>query len=107
MKIILTEEQYKVILTENILKDILKDFNISSDEQIERSNGVISLLYIGDLFKIGRITSEPDMASHRYLGSLDQWKDRDYPVGFNLPAVVIEKLLKLNDERKIYFLRQL
>ncbi len=30
MKIILTEEQYKVILTENILKDILKDFNISS-----------------------------------------------------------------------------
>ena len=28
MKIIITEEQYKTILTENILKDILKDFNI-------------------------------------------------------------------------------
>ena len=30
MKIIITEEQYKTILTENILKDILKDFNITS-----------------------------------------------------------------------------
>ena len=30
MKIIITEEQYKTILTENILKDVLKDFNISS-----------------------------------------------------------------------------
>jgi len=29
MKIIITEEQYKTILTENILKDILKDFNIT------------------------------------------------------------------------------
>lgn len=95
------------ILLLGIGVSLYKDFNISSDEQIERSNGVISLLYIGDLFKIGRITSEPDMASHRYLGSLDQWKDRDYPVGFNLPAVLIEKLLKLNDERKIYFLRHL
>jgi hypothetical protein len=72
------------ILLLGIGVSLYKDFNISSDEQIERSNGVISLLYIGDLFKIGRITSEPDMASHRYLGSLDQWKDRDYPVGFNL-----------------------
>ena len=44
MKIILTEEQYKVILTENILKDILKDFNISSGLLFTFGAGMAALM---------------------------------------------------------------
>ena len=44
MKIILTEEQYKLILTENILKDILKDFNISSGLLFTFGAGMAALM---------------------------------------------------------------
>jgi hypothetical protein len=44
MKILITEEQYKVILTENILKDILKDFNISSGLLFTFGTGMASLM---------------------------------------------------------------
>jgi hypothetical protein len=44
MKIIITEEQYKTILTENILKDILKDFNISSGLLFTFGAGMAALM---------------------------------------------------------------
>ena len=44
MKIIITEEQYKTILTENILKDILKDFNISSGILFTFGAGMAALM---------------------------------------------------------------
>ena len=44
MKIIITEEQYKTILTENILKDILKDFNITSGILFTFGAGMASLM---------------------------------------------------------------
>jgi len=44
MKIILTEEQYKAILTESILKDILKDFNISSGLLFTFGAGMAALM---------------------------------------------------------------
>jgi hypothetical protein len=44
MKIIITEEQYKTILTENILKDILKDFNITGGLLFTFGAGMASLM---------------------------------------------------------------
>ena len=44
MKIIITEEQYKTILTENILKDVLKDFNISSGILFTFGAGMAALM---------------------------------------------------------------
>ena len=44
MKIIITEEQYKTILTENILKDILKDFNITSGLLFTFGAGMAALM---------------------------------------------------------------
>ena len=44
MKIIITEEQYKTILTENILKDILKDFNITSGILFTFGAGMAALM---------------------------------------------------------------
>ena len=44
MKIIITEEQYKTILTENVLKDILKDFNITSGILFTFGSGMAALM---------------------------------------------------------------
>jgi len=44
MKIIITEEQYRTILTENILKDILKDFNITGGLLFTFGAGMASLM---------------------------------------------------------------
>jgi len=44
MKIIITEEQYKTILTENVLKDILKDFNITSGILFTFGAGMAALM---------------------------------------------------------------
>ena len=44
MKIIITEEQYKTILTENILKDILKDFNITGGLLFTFGAGMAALM---------------------------------------------------------------
>jgi hypothetical protein len=44
MKIVITEEQYKTILTENILKDILKDFNITSGILFTFGAGMAALM---------------------------------------------------------------
>ena len=44
MKIIITEEQYKTILTENILKNILKDFNITSGILFTFGAGMAALM---------------------------------------------------------------
>lgn len=39
--------------------------------------------------------------------SLLEWKDRDYGVAFELPLIILEKGLNLNDSRDIYLMRHL
>ena len=89
---------------------IYHDYGISSDEAVERNNGIITLRYVGDRLAIGRIQQDQIIQQNAYLPKLQEYFDRDYPVAFNLPAVALERLLGIGndgDERKIYFFRHL
>lgn len=84
-----------------------QDYNISSDEQVERTNGIVSLTYLADKFQISRLQSDPIIGDYRHIPKLQDYMDRDYPVGFNLPMAFIERFLGINDDRNVFYLRHL
>jgi hypothetical protein len=84
-----------------------QDYNISSDEQVERTNGIVSLTYLADKFQIGRLQHDPIIKDYRHIPKLQEYMDRDYPVGFNLPMAIIERFLGINDDRNVFHLRHL
>jgi len=86
---------------------IYQDYNISSDEQVERTNGIVSLTYLADKFSITRLQHDPVIASYRHIPPLQVYMDRDYPVGFNLPMAMIERALGMTDDRDVFFMRHL
>jgi len=84
-----------------------RDYNISSDEQVERTNGIVSLTYLADRFQISRLQNDPVITEYRHIPKLQDYMDRDYPVGFNLPMAMIERFYGINDDRDVFFLRHL
>ena len=44
---------------------LYKDFNISSDEVVERSNGIVSLLYIGDYLNLKWVKNNQQLNSEK------------------------------------------
>ena len=89
---------------------LYQDYGISSDEAVERNNGIITLRYVGDRLAIARIQQDQIIQQNAYLPKLQEYFDRDYPVAFNLPAVALERLLGIGndgDERSIYLFRHL
>ncbi len=69
---------------------IYKDYGISWDEGTSRTNGIHSYNYV---FK----------GDH----TLFTYKDKDYGVAFELPLIIIEKYLKIEDFRDIFHIRHL
>ena len=84
---------------------IYQDYNISSDEQVERTNGIVSLSYLADRFQITRLQHDPIILAYRHIPKLAEYMDRDYPVGFNLPAAMIERLFSINDDLHVFYFR--
>jgi hypothetical protein len=84
---------------------LYKDYNISSDEQVERTNGIVSLTYLADQFQIARLQKDPVISGYRHIPKLVEYMDRDYPVGFNLPSAMIERIFNINDDRDVFYLR--
>jgi len=78
---------------------IVRDFGISFDEGTNRLNGFVSLGYIVDLIR-------PQFYKTHFAGVpvLAQYKDNDYGVFFELPAVIIEYAFRITDETKIAYL---
>lgn len=85
---------------------IYSDYGIPSDEEIERVNGIVSLNYVGKLFGIQSIQKSESLVAYSHL-NLASYKDRDYPVLFNMPAAMLERLFHINDERAVYLFRHL
>ena len=63
-------------------------YGIGCDESIQRQTGLISFDYV-----------------FSDSTALLTWKDRDYGVAFELPLVVVERVLGLTDVRDIYLVR--
>ena len=70
---------------------IYRDFGLSWDEPQQRQIGYNTYDYIasGD------------------RGAFDAFEDKDYGVAFELPLVVLERALRLEDTRDVYFMRHL
>jgi hypothetical protein len=83
-----------------------RDYGMGVDEPIERANGMISLNYIADQFGISKLQNSDLLKTYRFA-TLDTYKDRDYPVLFNLPAAFLEWAFNINDEQTVYWYRHL
>ena len=49
-----------------------RDYNISSDEQVERTNGIVSLTYLADKFGISRLQQDPIIIRYRHIPKLQE-----------------------------------
>ena len=83
-----------------------RDYGMGVDEPIERANGMISLNYIADQFGISKLQNSDLLNTYRFA-TLNTYKDRDYPVLFNLPAAFLEWVFNIDDEQTVYWYRHL
>ena len=77
---------------------IYKDYGISWDEPISRTNGFVSLNYLFDLLSIEKYGEYEDFSTYR---------DNYYGVVFDLPLAMIEKIFSINFSKNYYHLRHL
>ena len=85
---------------------IHKDYSVSWDEPAQRLIGGVNLTHIAKLVGSNSILSNPQFTDFSKI-PLDQLKDRDYGVIFEVPAIFIEHLLGLSDSLEIYHSRHL
>ena len=85
---------------------IYPDYGVPSDEGLERANGMVSILYIGKHLHLANILENPVFAGYRDV-DLSNWWARHYPVGYTVPAMALERLFNLNEERQTYLFRHL
>jgi hypothetical protein len=78
---------------------LVGDYGISWDETQQRLIGMVAFNHVSQVLFPGLITPFPDVPA------LEHFRDRDYGVVFELPAVVLERALRLSDPRSIYLMR--
>ena len=83
---------------------VYQDYGVSWDKPISRSNGMITLKYLGEIFVPEYVVQ--DAALGRYPALAD-YIDKDYGVAYELPVSFLEKILHLDDSRDVYLLRHL
>jgi len=85
-----------------------KDFGVPIDEPVERNSGLISLNAIGERFQISWILNDASLQNEaKKLGSLKQYRDRDYPVLYSVISAALERVFRAKSEQDIYFFRHL
>ena len=90
---------------------LFRDYGFSSDEEIQRLTGEVSLLHVfrqlpGAVQQ--RLLSPPAAALIAQKGAASQlrtYRDRDYGVAFELPAAALEQLVHPADTRAKFLLR--
>lgn len=77
-----------------------RDYGISWDETVSRTNGAVTVNYLAEKFHIPALITPgfPDLGTY---------KDRDYGVAFEAPAFALEHILGLKDSRDIFIFRHL
>lgn len=82
---------------------VFGDYGISFDEPVSRENGAISLNHVLKHFSIAAWEEDPEIL--KYQTNLYTYRDRDYGVAFDMPAFMLERLLKINDSREQYLFK--
>lgn len=77
---------------------IVSDYGVGFDEFVNRKNGSISFYYVNELINsiLGVNSAQSDAALINHSAILKSYQDRDYGVGFDLPAFAIERFLEIN-----------
>jgi hypothetical protein len=88
---------------------IYQDYGVGWDEIVERMDGAVSLQYALQYFDIKSITPPHELLSQTFMGPLqfEVYKDKYYPVGFNLPLAIVESLFQFPNQQAVYFVRHL
>ena len=81
---------------------IHRDYGFSFDEGAQRIIGAVTIRHLVEQFAPSRLT--PALAA---LPPLDLFRDKDYGIAFEVPAVILEAVLGLTDKRDVFFLRHL
>ncbi|TGE26555.1 phospholipid carrier-dependent glycosyltransferase [Hymenobacter metallicola] len=81
-----------------------RDYGLSWDEQLDRLNGIISVKYVALRLAPDLARRQPSLAA---IPEMSENEDVDHGVIFQMPLVVLEKVLGLEDPRDIYFMRHL
>lgn len=84
---------------------IYKDYGFGTDEHINRSNGGISFNYVLNLINNIFNISISNILLDEFNEDLNLYKDRDYGVAFDLPAMIIERIFNINDIASQFYLR--
>jgi hypothetical protein len=81
---------------------IYRDYGISIDEPTSRLNGAVTLKYLAE-----RFAPSLNPGTEGGLDSLNRYLDRDYGVAFEAPAVALEVMLGIGDEKTMFLFRHL
>lgn len=79
-----------------------KSYGIAWDEPIQRVTGGITVKYIGQKFAPILITEKI-----KQYPDFKDYGDSDYGVAFEAPAVILEQLFRLTDDRDVFMMRHL
>src|SRR5215469_11459679 len=91
---------FLVVLVIGLL--IYRDYGISVDEPTQRISGTVTLRYVAERFAPSLLKG-----SANSLESLNNYRDRDYGVAFEAPAVTLEVLLGIRDQKEVFMFRHL
>ncbi|GAB2945874.1 hypothetical protein GCM10027048_08700 [Hymenobacter coalescens] len=80
------------------------DYGVSWDEPVDRLNGVVNAKYIAE-----RLAPElaRRQANYTLIPELATYPDQDHGVVFELPAALLQKLLRIEEPQQIYATRHL
>lgn len=81
-----------------------RDYGVGWDEQLDRLNGIINAKYVALHLAPELARRQPTFAE---IPSMRENQDTDHGVLFQLPLVVLEKVVGAEDSREVYFLRHL
>lgn len=83
---------------------IVRDYGVSWDEPVDRLNGMVNAKYVATRLA-------PDLArqqkSYALIPDLATYSDQDHGVVFELPSMLIQKALHVEDVQQVYWLRHL
>lgn len=81
-----------------------RDYGVSWDEPVDRLNGMVNAKYVAERLAPERARSQ---ANYALIPELATYSDQDHGVVFELPSIVLQKALHLEEPQQVYWTRHL
>jgi hypothetical protein len=83
---------------------IFRDYGISSDERISRVNACVTVVHVGELLGFD---GDELRGTFGKVPPLENWKDKDYGVLFEVPLLLVEKAIGIESTKSLYQFRHI